>query len=797
VIRRKIRIPPEYVYPAKDWKLIEKRFYPRLLAQTETLFSLSNGYLGMRGNFEEGRPAFQKGTFVNGFHETWPIMYGEEAYGFARTGQTIVNVTDSKIIRLYVDDEPFYLPTANLLRFERVLDMKAGRLDREILWETPSGKRVSIKSRRLISFQHRHLAGISYQVTVLNASAPVVVSSEMVTEQSGQTPGGDPRRARGFAQRVLLPEANYSKDARIVLSYTTQNSKMTLACGIDHTVETTCPYSYESKCSDDAGQVVFSINAQEGKPFQLTKYMTYHTSRSAPAEELCERAERTLNRALGHGFEELLAGQQEYLDDFWRRSDVELLGAHPKGQQLIRWNLFQIIQAAGRAEGGGIPAKGLTGLGYEGHYFWDAEIYILPFLIYTAPRIAKNLLKFRHSMLDKARKRAREVNQKGALFPWRTINGEEASAYYAAGTAQYHINADIMYGLKKYVEVTGDEDFLHEEGAEMLVETARMWNDLGFYSKRKGGKFCIHGVTGPDEYNTVVNNNTFTNLMARENLRYAAATVESLRKEHPERFTALVDKTGVDMPEVEEWKKAAESMYIPFDWKARIHPQDDSFIDKEVWDFENTPPDKYPLLLYHHPLVIYRRAVIKQADIVLAMFLLGQEFSPQQKRRNFDYYDALTTGDSSLSVCIQSILASEIGYTDLALEYLRYAVLMDLADIAGNVEDGIHIASIGGTWMAAVYGLAGMRDYEGHLSFNPRPLPGKMKRIRFPVTIRSQVLAVDIDIESVTYSLKEGEGLVIRHGSEEIQLSPDAPISVRPFLKPSKPRSAKRKRRKR
>jgi alpha,alpha-trehalose phosphorylase len=777
--------------------LIEKRFYPRLMAQTETLFSLSNGYLGMRGNFEEGRPAFQKGTFVNGFHETWPIIYGEEAYGFARTGQAIINVTDSKIIRLYVDDEPFYLPTANLLRFERVLDMKAGRLDREILWETPSGKRVSIKSRRLISFQHRHLAAISYQVTVLNASAPVVVSSEMVTEQSGQTPGGDPRQARGFAQRVLLPEANYSKDARIVLSYTMQNSKMTLACGIDHTVETTSPYSYESNCSDDAGQVVFSINAQEGKPFQLTKYMTYHTSRSAPAEELCERAERTLDRALGHGFEELLAGQQEYLDDFWRRSDVELLGAHPKGQQLIRWNLFQIIQAAGRAEGGGIPAKGLTGLGYEGHYFWDAEIYILPFLIYTAPRIAKNLLKFRHSMLDKARKRAREVNQKGALFPWRTINGEEASAYYAAGTAQYHINADIMYGLKKYVEVTGDEDFLHEEGAEMLVETARLWSDLGFYSKRKGGKFCIHGVTGPDEYNTVVNNNTFTNLMARENLRYAAATVESLRKEHPERFTALVDKTGVDMPEVEEWKKAAESMYIPFDWKARIHPQDDSFLDKEVWDFENTPPDKYPLLLYHHPLVIYRRAVIKQADIVLAMFLLGQEFSPQQKRRNFDYYDALTTGDSSLSVCIQSILASEIGYTDLALEYLRYAVLMDLADIAGNVEDGIHIASIGGTWMAAVYGLAGMRDYEGHLSFNPRPLPGKMKRIRFPVTIRSQVLAVDIDVESVTYSLQEGEGLVIRHGGEEIRLSPDAPISVRPFLKPSKPRSAKRKRRKR
>jgi len=788
MIRREIRIPPEYVYPADDWRLIETRFYPRLLAQTETLFSLSNGYLGMRGNFEEGRPAFQRGTFVNGFHEIWPITYGEEAYGFAKTGQTIVNVTDSKIIRLYVDDEPFYLPTANLLRFERVLDMRAGTLDREVLWETPSGKQISIKSRRLVSFQHRHLAAISYQVTVLNARAPVVISSEMVVEQSGQTTGGDPRRTRGFEHRILLPSASYAEDHRIVLSHATNNSKMTLACGIDHAIETTCPYSYQSNCSDDAGQVVFSIDAQEGKPFQLTKYTTYHTSRSAATEELCERAERTLERAVGHGFDELLTGQQEYLDDFWRRSDVEFQGAHPKGQQLIRWNLFQIIQAAGRAEGAGIPAKGLTGLGYEGHYFWDTEIYILPFLMYTAPRIAKNLLKFRHSMLDKARQRAREVNQKGALFPWRTINGEEASAYYAAGTAQYHINADIMYGLKKYVEVTGDEAFLHEEGVEMLVETARLWNDLGFYSKRKGGKFCIHGVTGPDEYNTVVNNNTFTNLMARENLRYATETVESLRNDNPEHFVALVDKTGLDISEVEEWKRAVDSMYIPFDRKARIHPQDDSFLDKEVWDLKNTPPDKYPLLLHHHPLVIYRRAVIKQADIVLAMFLLGGKFSPQQKKRNFDYYDPLTTGDSSLSVCIQGILASEIGYDEQALEYLRYALLMDLADVAGNVEDGVHIASIGGTWMAAVHGIAGMRDYDGHLSFNPRSLPGKMKRIRFPLTIRGQVLEVNMDRESITYSLREGEGLVIRHGGEEIRLSPDAPISVRPLSKPRRPK---------
>ena len=777
--------PPDYVYPAHEWKIVEKRFYPRYLAQSETFFSTGNGYLGMRGNFDEGAPVVQSGTFINGFHETWPIVYGEDAHGFAKTGQTMLNVTNSKIIKLYVDDEPFYLPTANLISFERVLDMKAGTLDREVLWEMPSGKQISIKSRRLVSFQHRHLAAISYQVTVLNAKAPVVISSEMLGSQSTQTEVDDPRLARGFEDKALLPRVNYASDRRVILSHGAQNSKMTLACGIDHVIETECSCSHKSTSFEDTGKVVFSVNAKEGMSVRLTKYMTYHTSRRASPEELCTRAERTLDRALEQGFEELLEGQKQYLDDFWQRSDVQVCADSSKAlktteemQQAIRFNLFQILQAAGRAEGTGIPAKGLTGQAYEGQYFWDIEIYVLPFLIYTAPRIARNLLKFRHSMLDNARKRAREVNQKGALFPWRTINGEEASAYYAAGTAQYHINADIMYGLKKYVDVTGDKVFLHREGAEMLVETARFWRDIGFFSEEKGGKFCIHAVTGPDEYTTVVNNNTYTNLMAKENLRYAAETVELLNKEEPERYTELVDKTNLDFSEVEEWMRAADRMYIPYDEKAGIHPQDDSFLEREVWDFEHTPLDKYPLLLFYHPLVIYRYQVIKQADIVLAMFLLGQEFSPEQKKRNFDYYDPLTTGDSSLSVGVQSIMASEIGYMEKAGEYCRYAVLMDLADVGGNVKDGCHIASMGGTWMVCVYGFAGMRDYNGNLLFNPR-LPKNLERLRFHVTVRGQVLEVDVKQEEVIYHLLKGSELVIKHRNREIKLSVGVPVTKR------------------
>ena len=476
------------------------------------------------------------------------------------------------------------------------------------------------------------------------------------------------------------------------------------------------------------------------------------------------------------------------MDDFWRRSDVRVRDIREDRtkrttveiQQAIRFNLFHILQASARAEDAGVPAKGLTGQAYEGHYFWDTEIYLLPFLTYTSPRIAKNLLTFRYKMLPQARARARQLGHRGAMFPWRTISGEEASAYYAAGTAQYHINADIMYALRKYVQATGDELFLETCGAEMLVETARLWVDLGFYSDAKEGKFCINSVTGPDEYNTVVNNNAYTNLMARENLRYAVQTIKSLQAAKPDAYNALVHKTALESSEVEAWDRAAESMYIPYDEKLKIIPQDDSFLDREPWDFRNIPRDHYPLLLFYHPLNIYRKQVIKQADVVLAMFLLGDAFSPEEKKRNFEFYDPLTTGDSSLSSCVEAIIAAQIGNMEKAFQYGMAALLMDLADVGGNVKDGCHIASMGGTWMMLAYGFGGMRDNDGALSFWPRRAPEDNAILRFPVTYRGHMLEVEIGREEVTYALREGECLVIHHETEEIQLTREQALAVRP-----------------
>lgn len=776
---------PHDIYPRDPWAIVEKQFNPEFLPMMESIFSLANGYFGIRGTFEEVNPAFQSGTLVNGFYESWPIPYGEEAHGFAKTGQTIINVPDGTPIKLYVDDEPLSFSTANLLKFERTLNMRESTLDREVLWQTPSGKQVFVQSRRFVSLQHRHLAVMSYTVTIINAEAPLVLSSEIRLEEPKGASEEDPRQSKVFSAPLLLPRLHYNRDRRFMLSYTTESSQLTLACGIDHAIETDCIFSYNRECSDKQGRLILTTDAKQGQCIRLTKYITYHTSSTDTAEELCARGERTLDRAVSIGFDGELSSHRRVINEFWRRSDVQVLAdpaqAHittEEVQQAIRFNLFHILQSASRVEGAGIPAKGLSGNGYGGNYFWDVEIYVMPFLTYTYPGIARNLMNFRYSMLGKARDRAQQVNQKGALFPWRTINGEEASAYYAASTAQYHINADIVYALRKYVRATGDELFLHERGVEILVETARLWKDLGFFSKRKGGQFCINGVTGPDEYNTVVNNNTFTNLMARENLWYAAEVVSSFRYQNPDLFAALTRKTQLKISEVEGWKEAANKIFLPFEKEMGIHPQDDSFLDRKPWDFSSIPPEKYPLLLHYHPLVIYRHQLIKQADIVLAMFLLGDKFSAEAKKANFDFYDPMTTRDSSLSDCIQGVMAAEIGYLDKAWEYGCSSLFMDLANVSGNTEDGCHLASMGGSWMLLVYGFGGMRDFTGRLSFRPN-LPKQLTRLRFPLTIQGQFLKVEIDHKSASYSLCEGSELIISHQDQEVRLEVGKPVCLK------------------
>ncbi len=758
-------------FPVDPWRLVELDHRPEDLGVTETLFAVANGYLGMRGNPEEGRDAFEHGTYVNGFHETWEIRHAEAAFGFARTGQTIVNVPDAKLVKLYVDDEPLTLGTADLEHYERTLDFRDGVLRRSLIWRTPSGKRVRVDSTRMVSMTQRHLAVITLEVTMLSGDAPLVISSQLLNRQDGkdeyhdaaQSMGEhrDPRKASGFEDRVLLPRLHFARDDRMMLGYRCANSEMTIAVGADHRID--APDEVETVLIDeeDLTKMVFRVEAREGNTIRLEKTVAYHTSRGVPVRELSDRCDRTLDRAGRHGVAHYLEEQQDWYSRFWESTDVQI--EDEVLQQAIRFNLFSLAQASARADQQGVPAKGVTGSGYEGHYFWDAEIYVAPFLSYTQPDVARNLLHFRTRMLPAARHRAREMAQAGALFPWRTISGEEASAYYAAGTAQVHIDADVAYALAQYVAASGDWGFLVRDGIDILVETSRMWAELGFWRSNGTPSFHIHGVTGPDEYTTVVNNNLFTNVMARYNLEQAVESLERIRAEHPTEYAQLVTRLDLTDEEVEEWRACAKGMTIPFDEGLGIHPQDDFFLDREVWDLSQTPDELRPLLLHYHPLVIYRFQVLKQADVVLALFLQGDRFTAEEKRADFEYYDPITTGDSTLSAVVQSVIAAEVGYHEVAFDYFMQALYVDLVNLHGNTVDGLHVASTGGVWSALVFGLAGMRDRGGKLSFDPR-LPAAWPSMRFPLKWRGSQLRVELTQDQLAIDVEVA-------GEPEVRLS--------------------------
>jgi alpha,alpha-trehalose phosphorylase len=637
------------------------------------------------------------------------------------------------------------------------------------------------------------VAVLTFEVTLLDSAAPIIISSQVINRQDADRGASvemarananfDPRKASQFAHRVLEPESDHAvlDDGRLALRYRCANSGMSIALAVDHDLETSDPHRTEIQRSDDLLRTVYLIDAQQGSAIRLTKTVSYHTAKVVPSRELLDRCVRTLDRVRSDGLEDLRREQRDWLESFWETSDVEL-GGQPELQQAVRWNLFQIAQASARADGTGIPAKGVTGSGYGGHYFWDTEIYVMPFLTYTNPWAARNALRFRHGLLESARHRAHQLAQKGALYAWRTINGEEASAYYAAGTAQYHIDADIAYALSQYVSATGDYDFLDRTAVDILVETARLWADLGFWRDEDGGTFHIHGVTGPDEYTTVVNDNLYTNVMARYNLLRAAEAVRFIQDKRPHNYREMVGRVRLRDGEVDEWQRCAEAMMIPYDEHLGIHPQDLHFLEREMWDLGNTPVANRPLLLHYHPLVIYRFQVLKQADVVLALFLRGEEFTTEQKKADFDYYDPITTGDSTLSAVVQSIVAAEVGYHDLALRYFHAALFVDLADRHANTSDGVHVASTGGVWSALVSGFGGFRALGDSVwQLDPR-LPDGWDHLTFRLTLRGTRVRVTVREEELDIVVEDGTGtLTFDVRGEQVVVAPGHPAVVHPL----------------
>lgn len=771
-------------FPVDAWVVSEREYSARDAGRTETMFSLGNGYLGLRGNQPDEAVAYEHGTFINGFHETWQIRHAENAYGLAEIGQTIINVPDAKPMWVEVGGERFSLDTSDASEYVRELDMRAGVMRRSLVWKTRHGARLRIDFERVVSFVDRHLAAQRLRVTVLDSGelvqgeqhpVSITIGSELSNAQDERTAGPatlhDPRRAERVEGRVLLPEHYDFGEEHIGLAYRTVASGLAVATAVRHVASV--PAVAVRGVAEDEAFESFALDVSLGGTFEVTKFAAYCDGAADDLSALADEACGIADHASSRGFDGVLREQRAWLDRFWERSDVIVHG-HDDIQQSVRWCLFQLAQSTARADGRGIAAKGVSGSGYSGHYFWDTEIYVLPFLTYTAPGAARNALQMRVDMLPAARKRATQLSERGALFPWRTINGEEASAYYPAGTAQYHIDADVCYAVAKYVRATGDLGFLANGGVDIAVETARMWLGLGFW---RGGEFHLYGVTGPDEYTAVVDDNFYTNVMARFNLRYAAAALKQLAASDSAGYRAALERLDIEAHEAGEWITAAEAMYIGFDDELGVHPQDASFLDCEMWDFDGTPADKYPLLLHYHPLVIYRHQVLKQADTVLALFLHGREFTAAEKLADFEYYDPLTTGDSTLSGVVQAILAAEVGYTDLAVEHFNSARSVDLADLHRNAADGVHVAASGGVWSALVYGFAGMRDDNGHFSFDPR-LPADWPELSFALTIGDRLVRVSVRQDSLSLMLESGEPLHFTVRGEAFNVTTAEPIRV-------------------
>jgi trehalose/maltose hydrolase-like predicted phosphorylase len=755
-------------FPVEPWQVRETTLDLNLLAQSESVFALSNGHIGLRGNLDEGEPHGLPGTYLNSFFEIRPLPYAEAGYGYPEQGQTIVDVTNGKILRLLVDDEPFDVRYGELQHHERVLDFRAGTLTRSVRWRSPAGRQVAITTTRLVSLAQRGVAAIEYVVEAVDEFTRMTVQSELVANEDQPETSGDPR-ASAIVSKPLHPVSHDCDGARGVLVHRTRLSELTMAAAMDHDVEVPGRVEVHTDAFEDLARTTVICGLRPGQKLRIVKYLAYGWSslRSRPA--LHDQVDAALTGARYTGWQGLLDAQRAYLHDFWDSADVEVEG-DPSSQQAVRFGLFHVLQASARAERRAIPGKGLTGPGYDGHAFWDTEGFVLPVLTYTQPSAAADALRWRASTLELARQRAQELDLAGASFPWRTIRGQECSAYWPAGTAAWHVNADIAAAFERYRIVTGDQSLEDECGLEVLIETARLWVSLGHHDRH--GVWHLDGVTGPDEYTAVVRDNVFTNLMAAHNLRVAAAACER----HPEAARTL----NVTTEEMAAWRDAADGAHLPVDVGLGVHQQCEGFTTMREWNFDDNTD--YPLLLHESYVRLYPAQVIKQADLILAMHWQGHAFTSEQKARNVDYYEPRMVRDSSLSASTQAVLCAEVGHLELAHDYAYEAAMIDLHDLHHNTRDGLHMASLAGAWTALVAGFGGLRDDEDVLALDPQ-LPEEITRLCFRLRWKGFRVIVDANHDIVEYTLcrdDDGNGsLTIRHAGADLELSTESTATVR------------------
>lgn len=755
----------EAIYPYEPWKITEEEFLLENNHHNEAIFALGNGYMGLRGTFEEDYPGSENtttpGFYINGVYASEEIIYGEEAPNLPQNGQTLVNLADWSEINLYINEEKLDLLKGQIIDYKRELDLKQGVLNRKMIWADRQGRKIQVKVTRMISLSREHIGAIRYQVKALNFSGRISINSAINGDVSNHHHLRDKK-----ALEVIESEVDTSTGH---LLHRVKSTDFKIAYVVEHLLDDHSQKKCEIKKRSSENRIDwdFEISAVEGEEYTIDKIVGVN-HRKEEGENPLSAARASVARASITGFENLLEEQAEFMSGYWQDVDVKIDGDDAL-QQAFRFNAFHILQAAGKGGQTSVAAKGISGEYYEGHYFWDTESYILPFYAFQRPEVARNLLLYRYNTLDKARQNAERMKLDGVLFPWRTINGEEASGFFMGSTVQYHINADIAYAVNLYYQVSRDQEFMENYGLEILIETARMWLSLGSYIPMRDNKFCFNVVCGPDEYKPGVNNNAYTNYMAKFNLDTAVKMIEIIKERAPEKFKRLAERINLTEEEIKNMKETKEDIYLPHNEELEITPQDDSFIYKNPIEVDNIPDSELPLVKNWHPLIIWRYQVIKQADVMLLMLQLGNKFSRDLKIKNYDYYEPKTTHDSSLSPAIYSIIASEIGYKNQAYNYFMQTARLDLDDYNENAYQGVHTACMGGTWLALVQGFAGMRMFNGKLYFHP-DLPNGWNSYQFRLRFKGSQIEVTVSKTKTKYMLISGEKVEFKHNDQIIAL---------------------------
>jgi alpha,alpha-trehalose phosphorylase len=693
----------------------------------ESIFALQNGLIGIRGNFAEGYGTGEnKETLINGFYNFYDYSYEENSIAFPQKGQRIVNVTDSQTIELYVNNKPLNLKNTTVIDLKRELDLETGLSKREILYQTEEN-RIRVIEERLVLYDFQEAFLIRLKITPLDNDCKLKIVSKLKLPKTMETQRSDSRIHKPKDKQFKLVNLQI-KDGFSFIQTITTKSKMQLGTGMFHSQ--TLDYHDTPEGINGSCDIFMTCN----ETYEIEKYVIYTPSHIH--SDVHESNIILSNQLISKDFEYYINNQRKHLKDFWQKTVINILGNDVVDLR-VKYNLFQLYSSARIHPDLSIPAKGLTGEGYEGHYFWDTEIYMIPFFALTNPLIAKSLLLYRYFKKSEAKEMAlKQGIDKGIKFPWRTINGLEASPYFLAGSAQYHINADIGYAFIKYYEFTGDLEFMFDYGFEILLETSRFLYASGNYFQ---GKFHINNITGPDEYTVLVNDNYYTNSMAKYQFEFIVQFYKSYKEQLKDKIKLL--KT--DDKEIDELNEAARLMTIIYDSNLQVYAQDSSFFNKKELNLEKLPKDSFPLLLHYHPIFIYRHQVLKQADVLLSMFLLDYP-NIDVLEKNFDYYLKRTTHDSSLSKCIHAIVAFRLKKKVLASQYLEEIISMDFDNTNKNTDHGLHIANAGGIYLAILFGVFGLRIAKDHLIFRPI-LPNNIKGIETRIKYRECDITIQLE----------------------------------------------------